>query len=286
MITDIDGIRVGHSTDADARTGCTVVLFPEGTVASGEVRGGAPATREFALLDPTRMVQRIDAAVLTGGSAFGLATADGVMAWLAARGQGFETVGGPVPIVVAMGLFDLAVGDGSIRPTAADGLAAAEAASPDAPALGAVGAGTGATVSKWRGPDHRRPGALVSATVRSGDVIVAALVAVNAFGEPGATPAGVLDGGTGDMFQNTTIGVVATNGVVDKVGCHLAAQSAHDGLARSVAPSHTAADGDAFVVAATGAVECEVALVRTMTIAAVEEAIASLSTAVADGGQH
>lgn len=280
MITEIDGIRVGHWTDAEAMTGCTVVLFPEGTVGSGEVRGGAPATREFALLDPTKMVHRIDAAVLAGGSAFGLATADGVMAVLAERGQGFDTVGGPVPIVVAMGLFDLAVGDGSVRPTARDGRAAAEAATDDPPALGAVGAGTGATVSKWRGPDHRRPGALVSATLRVDGLVVSALVAVNAFGEPGASPAAVLDGTTGDMFQNTTIGVVATNGIVDKVGCHLVAQSAHDGLARSVAPSHTSADGDAFVVAATGAVACEVSVVRIMATAAVERAIASLATPV------
>lgn len=280
MITDIDGVRVGHWTDAEAMTGCTVVLFPEGTVGSGEVRGGAPATREFALLDPTMMVQRLDAVVLTGGSAFGLASADGVMTHLADRGQGFETVGGPVPIVVAMGLFDLAVGDGSVRPTAADGRAAAEAASTAAPALGAVGAGTGATVSKWRGPEHRAPGALVERTIRSGDVVVSALIAVNAFGEPGATPADVLDGTTEGMFQNTTIGVVATNAALDKVGCHLAAQSAHDGLARAIAPSHTAADGDAFVVAATGAVDGDRALVRAMTIAAVEGAISSLATDV------
>ncbi|WP_436793616.1 P1 family peptidase [Actinospongicola halichondriae] len=286
MITEIEGIRVGHWTDADAMTGCTVVLFPEGTVASGEVRGGAPATREFALLDPTKMVQRLDAVVLTGGSAFGLAAADGVMAVLAERGQGFETVGGPVPIVVAMGLFDLAVGDGSVRPTAAAGRSATESATTVPPLLGAVGAGTGATVAKWRGPDHRRPGALVSATVRAGDVVVSALVAVNAFGEPGATPAEVLDGTTGDAFQNTTIGVVATNAALDKVGCHLAAQSAHDGLARAVAPSHTSADGDAFVVAATGQVDCEVGLVRTMAIAAVEEAIASLPSIVVDEGRQ
>lgn len=286
MITDIDGIRVGHWTDVDAMTGCTVVLFPDGTVGSGEVRGGAPATREFALLDPTMMVQRLDAVVLTGGSAFGLASADGVMTHLAEQGQGFETIGGPVPIVVAMGLFDLAVGDGSVRPTAASGRAAADAATATAPALGAVGAGTGATVSKWRGPEHRRPGGLVCETIRSGPVVVSALVAVNAFGEPGATPADVLDGTTLDMFQNTTIGVVATNAVVDKVGCHLAAQSAHDGLARAIAPSHTAADGDAFVVAATGTVECERALVRTMTIAAVEEAISTLATAVGEEGRQ
>lgn len=286
MITDIPGVEVGHWTDATAMTGCTVVLFPEGTVASGEVRGGAPATREFALLDPTKMVRRLDAVVLTGGSAFGLASADGVMALLAERGQGFETIGGVVPIVVAMGLFDLAVGDGSVRPTAAAGRAAAESATGGPVALGAIGAGVGATVAKWRGPQHRRPGGLVCETIRHGDLVVSALVAVNAFGEPGATPADVLDGATEDMFQNTTIGVVATNGAIDKMGCHLAAQSAHDGLARSVAPSHTAADGDAFVVAATGAVECEVALARTMTIAAVEGAISSLVTSVHDEGRQ
>ena len=276
MITDVDGVRVGHWTDLDARTGCTVVIFPDGTVGSGEVRGGAPATREFALLDPTRMVQRLDAVVLTGGSAFGLATADGVMDLLAEQGQGFETVGGPVPIVVALGLFDLAVGDGSVRPGAAEGRQAAEVATTDPHEVGAVGAGTGATVSKWRGPEHRRPGGLVAHTVRNGPLVVSALVAVNAFGEPGATPSRVLDGSTGEAFQNTTIGVVATNGRIDKLGCHLLAQSAHDGLARAVAPSHTAADGDAFVTAATASVDCELATVRTMGIAAVEAAIASL----------
>ncbi len=286
MITDIAGVRVGHWTDPRALTGCTVVLFPEGTVASGEVRGGAPATREFALLDPTMMVERLDAVLLTGGSAFGLASADGVMTELAEAGRGFETIGGPVPIVVAMGLFDLAVGDGSVRPTAADGRAACGAASTDPPELGAVGAGTGATVSKWRGAEHRRPGGLVEATMRSGEIVVSALVAVNAFGEPGATPAEVLGDTTEGMFQNTTIGVVVTNAALDKVGCHLAAQSAHDGLARAIAPSHTAADGDAFVVAATGAVEGERAVVRAMTIAAVEAAISSLSTDVRDEGRQ
>src|SRR5690606_13189799 len=176
MVTDVDGVRVGHWTDAEARTGCTVVLLPEGTVASGEVRGGAPATREFALLDPTRMVTRLDAVVLSGGSAFGLAAADGVMAHLADAGIGFETVGGPVPIVVGMSLYDLAVGDPTVRPTARDGRAAVEAATGGAVETGAVGAGTGATVAKWRGPDHRRPGALVAATRGGRDgLVVAAL---------------------------------------------------------------------------------------------------------------
>jgi L-aminopeptidase/D-esterase-like protein len=278
VITDVDGVRVGHWTDRTALTGCTVVLLPGGTVASGEVRGGAPATREFALLDPTRMVQRLDAVVLTGGSAFGLDSAHGVMEHLAEVGVGFETVGGVVPIVVALGLFDLAVGDGSVRPTAAHGRAAAEAAAPGPHEVGSVGAGTGATVAKWRGPQHRRPGALVTRTVQGpGGLVVSALVAVNAFGEPGATPDDVVVGTTDDAFGNTTIGVVATNAAIDKVGCHLAAQSAHDGLARAVAPSHTSADGDAFVVAATGVVAAELAVVRNLVTAAVAGAIDSLA---------
>jgi L-aminopeptidase/D-esterase-like protein len=285
MVTDVDGVRVGHWTDATARTGCTVVLLPAGTVASGEVRGGAPATREFALLDPTRMVVRLDAVVLSGGSAFGLAAADGVMAHLAEAGVGFETVGGPVPIVVAMALYDLAVGDPEVRPTAEHGRAAAAAATGGAVDTGLVGAGTGATVAKWRGPDHRRPGGLVAATRRGRDgLVVAALVAVNAFGEPGADPGDVADGSVdgsdfteGAPGTNTTIGVVVTNARLDKVACHLLAQSAHHGLARSVSPSHTSVDGDAFVAAATGRVEAEVAVVRNLAVAAVSDAVLTLA---------
>lgn len=277
MITDVDGVRVGHWTDRDAMTGCTVIRFPESTVASGEVRGGAPATREFALLDPTRMIQRIDAVVLTGGSAFGLATADGVMDVLAEEGIGFETAGGVVPIVVALGLYDLTVGDATVRPGAAQGRHAAATAATGTHDIGAVGAGIGATVAKWRGPEHRRAGALVTRTIRgSGGLVVSALVAVNAFGEPGARPEQVLGGTTEDAFGNTTIGVVATNARLDKLGCHLAAQSAHHGLARAVAPSHTTADGDAFVVAATGRVPAELAAVRNLVAAAVEGAIGEL----------
>jgi len=284
VITDVEGVRVGHWTEPDARTGCTVVLLPEGTVASGEVRGGAPATREFALLDPTRMVTRVDAVVLTGGSAFGLAAADGVVAHLAEAGTGFPTASGPVPIVVALALYDLTTGDGTVRPTAAHGRLAAESAAAGPVETGAVGAGTGATVAKWRGPEHRRPGGLVTASLRGpGGLVVAALVAVNAFGEPGATPRevveGTLHGSDIAPGENTTIGVVATNAVLDKVGCHLLAQAAHHGLARAVSPSHTAVDGDAFVAAATGAVEAEPAVVRNLAVAAVSEAILGLATA-------
>lgn len=293
MITDVAGIRVGHWSDTSARTGCTVVRFPEGTVASGEIRGGAPATREFALLDPLRMVQRLDALVLTGGSAFGLAAADGVADELADRGIGFATVGGVVPIVVAVALYDLAVGDGSVRPGPAQGRAALAAAlGPEGSgphAVGRVGAGAGATVDKWRGPEHRRDGGLVAATVRGeGGLVVSALVAVNAYGTPGLASTDLVahaDQGPvrpGDSFTNTTIGLVATNAAIDKATCHLVAQSAHDGLARAVQPTHTAADGDAFVVAATGAVDAPVGAVRNAAVAAVEWAIASLDA----GGEH
>ncbi len=277
MITDVPGIRVGHWTDAAAETGCTVVRFPEGTVASGEIRGGAPASREFALLEPSRMVQRIDAVVLTGGSAFGLASADGVMDALADEGVGFPTIGGVVPIVVALAVYDLAVGDGSVRPGPTEGRAALAAATAAPVVVGRVGAGAGATVAKWRGPEHRRDGGIVGTTVRGDDgLVVSALVVVNAFGEPGADPVDVVRGTVTGAFENTTIGVVATNATLDKVGCHLVAQSAHDGLARAVSPAHTAADGDGFVAAATGEVEAEVGVVRNLAVAAVAQAIGSL----------
>jgi L-aminopeptidase/D-esterase-like protein len=239
-----------------ARTGCTVVVLPPGTVASGEVRGGAPATREFALLDPTRLVGAVDAVVLSGGSAFGLAAADGVVDALAAEGRGFATSAGPIPIVVAMSLFDLLVGDAAVRPGPVQGAAALASAATDVE-LGAVGAGTGATVGKWRGREHARPGGLGGAVVHDGELVVAALIAVNAFGDvvPLDHDAGDTEVGEvmmGDGFTNTTIGVVLTNAAIDKVGCHLLAQRAHDGLARAIVPTHTAFDGDAIVAAATG----------------------------------
>ena len=277
MITDVAGIRVGHWTDPVAETGCTVVLFPEGTVASGEVRGGAPATREFALLDPQRMVTRVDALVLTGGSAFGLAAADGVMRHCEERGAGFVTPEGPVPIVVALALYDLGTGDASVRPGADQGYAACVAATAGPVETGRVGAGTGARVS---GPDFpaRAPGGLVTAGARSGDLVVAALVAVNAAGQPGGDDALALRLAELPVrgLANTTIGVVATNARLDKLGCLLVAQGAHDGLARAVFPAHTRSDGDAFVTAATGEVEAPVDVVRALSVHVVAQAISTV----------
>lgn len=284
MITDVAGVQVGHWSDPAARTGCTVVVLPEGSVTSGEVRGGAPATREFALLHPGRLVQHVDAVVLTGGSAFGLACADGVMTELEAAGRGYATVGGRVPIVVAMALYDLGVGDGSVRPGAAEGAAATRDARPGPYAVGRVGAGTGATTGKWHGRDHARPGGLVTWTERHGDLVVSALVAVNAWGDvEGSGPVRGWPTSQGDdvaastqPFEHTTIGLVVTNAALDKGACRAVAEGAHDGLARAVLPAHTSADGDAFVAAAVGLVTAPPGQVRHLATLAVARAIASL----------
>ncbi|BDD80515.1 hypothetical protein TPB0596_02780 [Tsukamurella pulmonis] len=275
----IAGVRVGHHTDAAARTGCTVVTFPDGTVGSGEVRGGAPASREFDLLAPERAVEEIHAAVLTGGSAFGLASADGVMRRLEEEGRGVETVAGRVPIVPTLGLFDLMVGDPTIRPTAENGYAAAASAAADAELQGLIGAGTGATTGKARGLENLHDAGLAYAETRAGDVVVGALCAVNAFGEILTGEAGPADFGDYEPFagnrQNTTIGVVITNAKLTKVECLILAQGAHDGLARAIDPPHTRFDGDAFISAATGQVEAKVDVVRALAITAVAEAIRS-----------
>jgi L-aminopeptidase/D-esterase-like protein len=286
-VTAVEGVRVGHWTDVAARTGCTVVLLPEGTVASGEVRGGAPATRETDLLEPTRMVTRLDALVLAGGSAFGLAAADGVTAWCEEQGRGFATAAGPVPIVVALALYDLAGGDAGVRPGPAEGRAACEAAWADGGGeveVGPVGAGAGATIDKVLGPEHRRPGGLVQAATRVDGATVAALVAVNAFGQvvapdrPAATPRPQdAAPGADHPFANTTIGLVVTDAALDKVGCHLVAQSAHDGLARAVVPAHTRVDGDAFVVAATGTARADPERVQAAATHVVAAAIGTLA---------
>ena len=281
MITDVAGVRVGHWTDPVARTGCTVVLFPEGTVASGEVRGGAPATREFDLLDPHRLVQRLDAVVLAGGSAFGLAAADGVMKWLEEHDTGFRTGAGPVPIVVGAALYDLTMGDARVRPGGNEGYHACESAVTGRFESGRIGAGAGATVNKWRGPEHRRPAGLGTFTVRHRTLVVSALVALNAFGdvdrpldEPDAAESmAAFDEAVRSGFGNTTLAVVATNAALDKAGCLVVAQGGHDGLARSLFPPHTRVDGDAVVAAATGAVDAGTDLVRALAVRAVEAAV-------------
>lgn len=279
----IAGVRVGHWTDRDAQTGCTVVLLPEGNVTSGEVRGGAPGTREFALLEPTRLVGQVDAVVLTGGSAFGLAACDGVASWLEEHGRGFVTAAGPVPIVVGMVLFDLMVGDASVRPGPTEGRRACEAAVEGSFAVGRVGAGTGLSFDKWRGRDSARPGGLARAVEAHGELRVGALVAVNAIGgsldaAAPARPAPPDPAPDTTAFTNTTVGVVVTNARLDKPGCHLVAQSAHDGLARALEPAHTMADGDAFVATALGELDAPIEHVRLLAARAVEAAIRGVTS--------
>ncbi len=272
--------KVGHWSDHQAETGCTVILVPEGSCASYEVRGGAPASRELICLEPTKSVTTIDAVCLTGGSVFGLGSADGAVRWLAEQGRGVPTPGGVVPIVPTMALFDLAVGDGSVRPSADNGYAAATAASASFE-VGRVGAGAGAYVSKWR-IEQAKPGGFGFAQARSGELIVEAFVACNAFGDISDSLETevfqALAGGFDFDRQNTTIGVVVSNARLDKVNARVVAQGAHDGLARAITPPHTRFDGDGFVAVGTGEVDASVDEVRMMALETVATAIRGLAS--------
>ena len=280
----IPGVEIGHWTDPAARTGCTVIVLPPGTVASGEVRGGAPATRDFALLAPERLVEHVDAVVLTGGSAFGLAAADGVMEVLEAEGRGLDTPHGPVPIVVAMALYDLGVGSSAVRPDADAGRHAATSRAA-ASETGAVGAGTGATVSKWLGAESAEPGGLGIASANREELVVSGVVALNAAGSPPPGSQQILDEvasgtferweGRAQPFANTTLCAVVTNAALSKLDCFWVAQGGHDGLARTLVPAHSRSDGDAVVVAATGGVAADVDDVRLLAVAAVARAVVS-----------
>ena len=274
-LTDVAGLRVGHHTDTRRPTGCTVILCPEGTVGGVDVRGAAPGTRETELLSPLNSVETVHALLLAGGSAFGLDAAGGVMRWLDERGIGVTVGPARVPIVPAAILFDLWVGNASIRPDAASGYAACEAASECAPAEGNLGAGAGASVGKLFGIGRAMKGGVGSASLKVGGITVGALVVVNAIGDvidpaSGRVVAGArsADGGTllgsmaalmrGELPMHlqpgaaTTIGVVATDAVLNKAQANKIAQMAHDGLARSINPVHTMGDGDTLFALATG----------------------------------
>jgi L-aminopeptidase/D-esterase-like protein len=284
-MSGIEGVRVGHWTSRRSQTGCTVMEFPAGTVASYEARGGAPASREIELLHPGKAVASIDAVLLTGGSAFGLAAADGVMRYYEELGRGVQTVAGPVPIIPTLALYDLGVGDPAVRPGAEQGYLAARATRQAQRYTGRIGAGAGAYVSHWRGPSGRRPAGLASHVVSMGALTVSALCAVNAFGDidyggdgPNLAPierlTGPFDFATGRM--HTTIGIVWTNGRFGKAECQVIAQGAHDGLARAISPPHTRFDGDAFIAAATGEVDAHIDVARFLALTAVCEAIRSI----------
>ena len=275
-LTDVRGLRVGHFTDSRRPTGCTVVLATDGAVAGVDVRGAAPGTRETELMSPLNAVDRVHALLLAGGSAFGLDAAGGVMRWLDERGIGIPVGPARVPIVPAAILFDLWVGDASIRPDAASGYAACDAASAAPVAEGNVGAGAGASVGKLFGIERAMRGGLGSASVTVGGITVAALVAVNAIGDvidpaSGEPIAGArsadglrLQGTMASMLRGelpapmqpgaaTTLGIVATDAVLTKAQAGKVAQMAHDGFARSINPVHTMTDGDTIFALATGA---------------------------------
>ena len=274
-LTDVEGLLVGQAVRLERPTGCTVIVARDGAVAAVDVRGAAPGTRETDLLDPLNTVQQVHAIVLSGGSAFGLDTATGVMGWLESEGIGFPVGSVRVPIVPAAILFDLGVGDAKVRPDAACGRDATAKASSAAVAQGNVGAGAGATVGKLYGMRRAMKGGLGSASIRlPSGVVIAAIVAVNARGdvvdpESGAVIAGVRsEDGTrlADARlllrqglptpiapgENTTIGVVATNATLTKTQAALVARMAHDGFARAIVPSHTPSDGDTIFALATG----------------------------------
>ncbi|MBM4405113.1 MAG: P1 family peptidase [Chloroflexi bacterium] len=273
-ITDVAGIRVGHWTDAKALTGCTAVLCERGAVAGVDVRGAAPGTRETDLMRPGTLIERVQGILLTGGSAFGLDAAGGVMAWLEERGAGFKIGTWSVPLVGAAVIFDLALGDGSVRPGAKQGYAAAKGAKDGPVAEGNVGAGAGATVAKMLGPAALVKGGLGTASKRLGDgTVIGAIVVVNAGGEivdpkSGKTVAGPRKAkskgfeSTMALLQakrsapppggNTTIGVIATDAQLTKEQANKVAQMAQNGLAMAVRPAHTMFDGDTIFVMATG----------------------------------
>jgi L-aminopeptidase/D-esterase-like protein len=266
----IEDLAVGHWTDPVGLTGCTVVVPPAGNVAAASVRGGGPGTRETDLLQPQAHVEGVSAVLLTGGSAFGLAAAQGVVAWCERHGLGYSRFGRPIPIVPAAVLFDLAVGAWEARPGPAEGEAACLAADTAEGPQGNVGAGMGATVGKTAGPEHMTKGGLGWAVVEAGPVTVGALAAVNAGGdvlaEDGTVLAGArVPGGARTALRerlaapaadgevrpepvppggSTTLGVVATNATLTKAEVHRVAVQAHDGMARAVFPVHTSFDGD------------------------------------------
>jgi L-aminopeptidase/D-esterase-like protein len=262
-ITDIPGIRVGHYTNLEAATGCTVILCDTPATGGVDVRGGAPATRETDLLYSHNLVEEVNAVVLTGGSAYGLDSASGVMRYLEEHGLGYDTGVARVPIVPAAAIFDLGFGSASIRPDAAAGYQACEQATSEAVMQGNAGAGAGATVGKMAGPSFMMKGGLGTAsTLLSDGTLVGALVVVNALGDiidphtqqivAGARNPSGQGFLAANSIGNTTIAVVATTATLSKHQVNKIAQMAHDGIAQTIHPAHTMFDGDTIFGLAMG----------------------------------
>jgi L-aminopeptidase/D-esterase-like protein len=298
-ITDVTGILVGHAQNLAAGTGCTVVLCPGGAVTGVDVRGGAPGTRETDALRADCTVPCAHAVFLSGGSAYGLSCATGIMRWLEERHIGFNVGVTVVPIVPGAVLFDLGLGDSKVRPDAEMGYRACENASSGNTQQGNVGAGTGATIG-WLPLAGRgtMKGGLGTASLRSGPLVVGAIVAVNCIGDVRDPDTGEVLGGVlapdgtriaGAMkllaedpavrpegpTTNTTIGVVATNAILTKSAAHRVAMMAQDGLPRTIEPVHTLRDGDAVFSMGTGEVEADITRVGALCARVMARAIAN-----------
>lgn len=295
-IKDFENLKIGNSENAEAGTGCTVFIFEKGAPAGLDVRGGGPASEESELLKPTAAAGEIHAIVLGGGSAFGLEAASGVRAYLEEKGIGFEVGVTRVPLVCQSSLFDLTVGDGFVRPDKAMGYEACKNAESGNYQDGNHGAGTGATVGKWKGMEFCMKSGIGSYAVELGELRIGAVVAVNALGDiydwkNGVKVAGLLSedrksflDSEEEMFKmtevvenkftgNTTIAVVFTNAKFDKTRLCKIAGMAHDGYARSIRPVHTTADGDSIYAVSLGQVEADQDLVGTLSARVVSEAI-------------
>jgi L-aminopeptidase/D-esterase-like protein len=295
---DIEDIKVGHEQNVEAGTGCTVVICEKGATAGIDVRGGAPGTRESDLLNPVNLVEKIHAVMLAGGSAFGLDAAAGAMRYLEERSIGFDVQVTTVPIVCGAVLFDLAIGDHTIRPDKEMGYQACRNASRGVCAEGNVGAGTGATVGKILGMARAMKSGLGCHAIQIGALRIGALVAVNCLGdvldpETGERLAGLVNEeqtAFGDteavMVQsyadkknlfagNTTIGVIATNAVLNKSQATKLASMAHDGYARTMRPAHSMFDGDTIFTMATGHVEADLSVIGLLSARVMERAVIS-----------
>jgi len=292
MIDCLEGFTVGNYTDSVNGTGCTVVLCPPGSVASCEVRGNSPGSRELALLSPEKSMNEIHAILLTGGSAFGLAAADGVVRYLEETGIGYTTPWATVPIVPAAVVFDLNVGSASIRPGSPQGYEACKNAKPFLQ-QGLIGAGAGATVGKWAGFESHMKGGTGVARIESGELQVACLSVVNAVGDVIDTDGKIIAGARDkegkylavrDPYRrlthrsltaqtNTTLSVIMTNAKCSKLDAFRIAQRVHDGYARAIIPVHTMYDGDVSFVVSHGAIESQLDLVAELSASAAADAI-------------
>ena len=297
-INEIQGIKIGHAEELEAATGCTVIICEEGAVAGVDVRGGAPGTRETDLLNPVNMVDKIHAVLLTGGSAFGLDAAGGVMKYLEEKGVGFDVGVTKVPIVCGAALFDLVIGNHKIRPNKEMGYEACINSSKESFTEGNVGAGAGATIGKVLGPEFAMKGGLGTYTIKVGDLIVGAVVAVNCLGdvldfETGKVVGGVLSenrksirnteeimmsryDNKNNLFNgNTTIGAIVTNAKITKAEANKVASMAHNGFAMAIHPVHTMFDGDTVFCLSTGKIEADVNVIGSLAARVMEKAIVS-----------